>query len=310
MGKILIGTCSWTDKELVSSATFYPHTSMSAEERLRFYAEQFPLVEVDSTYYALPSERTAALWAERTPPDFTFDVKAFRLFTGHWADKAAFPRDLHQEIGEVPSGKRGFYYRDVTEPVKEELWRRFRDSLVPLRAAGKLGLVLLQYPAWVFPGPQSKDLILKAKEELAADSLAVEFRHHSWLDEKHRADTLRFLRENNLTFVTVDEPQGFPSSMPPVAVATSDTAYVRFHGRNAATWQAKAESSASRFDWYYTSAEMGEWVPKIRELQAEARTVHALMNTNRGDQGPANARLLASLLQVPLGADHQDLFHP
>jgi uncharacterized protein YecE (DUF72 family) len=308
VGKVLVGTCSWTDKELISSAHFYPHSSMSAEERLRFYAGTFPLVEVDSTYYALPNERTASLWADRTPASFTFDVKAFRLFTGHWADKTAFPRDLQNEVGEVPAGKRGFYYRDVAEPVKSELWRRFRDSLTPLRATGKLGLVLLQYPAWVFPGPQSKDLILKAKEELPADSLAVEFRHHSWLDEKHRADTLRFLRDNNLTFVAVDEPQGFSSSMPPLAVATSDTAYVRFHGRNAATWEAKSESSAIRFDWYYTSEEMDEWVPKIRELQAETKAVHALMNTNRADQGPVNARLLAGLLQIPLASDHPAMF--
>ena len=303
MGKVLIGTCSWTDKELVASGKFYPHASMSAEERLRFYSDNFPLVEVDSTYYALPNERTAALWAERTPRDFTFDVKAFRLFTGHWADKAAFPRDLQSEIGEVPQGKRGFYYKDVPDSIQTELWRRFRASLTPLREAGKLGLVLMQYPSWVFPGTASKDLILQAKEQLPDDRLAIEFRHRSWVDEKHRDDTLRFLRDNDLAFVSVDEPQGFASSLPPLAVATTDLAYVRFHGRNAATWEGKAASSAMRFDWYYTSEEMGEWVPRIRDLQAQTREVHALMNTNRGDQGPANARLLARLLQIPLGQE-------
>jgi uncharacterized protein YecE (DUF72 family) len=168
--------------------------------------------------------------------------------------------------------------------------------------------VLMQYPAWVFPGTQSKDLILKAKEELPEDRLAVEFRHHSWLDDKHREDTLRFLRDNNLAFVCVDEPQGFASSVPPLAVATADTAYVRFHGRNTATWEAKATSSAIRFDWYYTPEEMAEWVPKVRELQAATRTVHALMNTNRSDQGPTNARLLAGLMQIPLGQENPTLW--
>ncbi|MHB1133303.1 MAG: DUF72 domain-containing protein [Chloroflexota bacterium] len=306
MGKVLVGTCSWTDKELIGSGTFYPTPSLSAEERLRFYAEQFPLVEVDSTYYALPNERTAWLWSERTPPEFTFDVKAFRLFTGHWAEPSAFPKDLQQEVGQSPEGKRGFYYRDVPEPVQNELWGRFRSALEPLRAAGKLGLVLMQYPTWITPGKQAQDLILKGKEMLPGDLLAVEFRHHAWLDEKHREDTLRFLRDNDLTFVSVDEPQGFTSSVPPLAEATSDVAYVRFHGRNQATWELKGQASAARFDWYYTPEEMAEWVPKIAALQSQTTAVHALMNTNRGDQGPVNARLLANLLQLPLGGAQPD----
>lgn len=308
MGEVMVGICSWTDKQLVASGKFYPHTSMSTEERLRFYSAVFPLVEVDSTYYALANERTAALWVERTPDGFTFDVKAFRLFTGHWADTAAFPRDLRKEIGEVPQGKRGFYYKDVPEPVQSELWRRFRSSLTPLRVAGKLGLVLMQYPSWVFPGTQSQDLILKAKEELPEDRLAVEFRHRSWVDDKHRAETLRFLRDNGLAFVCVDEPQDFASSLPPLAAVTADTAYIRFHGRNVATWEAKAASSGIRFDWYYTAEELAEWLPKVRDLQAATRAVHALINTNRGDQGPANARLLAGLLQIPLGPENPSLW--
>lgn len=302
MGEVLLGTCSWTDKELIDAGTFYPDPKLSAEDRLRYYASVFPLVEVDSTYYALPSERTSALWADRTPPGFIFDVKAFRLFTGHWAEKRAFPRDIQDELGPAPANKRGFYYKDVPAELRNELWTRFARSLEPLRAEDKMGLVLLQFPSWVRPSSATKDHILEAQSKLPGFDIAVEFRHYSWLDDKNRADTLAFLRENGLTFVAVDEPQGFASSVPPVAEATSDLAYMRFHGRNAATWEAPGGTSAERFDWYYSEEEMAEWVPRIRALQEETRAVHALMNTNRGDQGPVNARLLARLLQVPLPA--------
>ena len=300
MGEIRVGTCSWTDKELVESGKFYPTTALSAEDRLRYYASQFPLVEVDSTYYALPNPRVSALWAERTPVGFLFDVKAFRLFTGHWAEKSAFPRDLQSQLGPAPAGKRGFYYKDVPQEVVDELWRRFDDALAPLHQGGKLGLVLFQFPAWIHPSTKTKDHILEVRERMSSHNLAVEFRHHSWFADGRREETLRFLRDNNLALVSVDEPQGFASSVPPLAEATSDFAYVRFHGRNAATWEAKGISAAQRFDWYYKPEEMAEWVPRIRALQAQTTSVHALMNTNRWDQGPYNARLLASLLQLPL----------
>jgi uncharacterized protein YecE (DUF72 family) len=302
LGEVRVGTCSWTDKGLIEAGTFYPTPSLSAEERLRYYASQFPLVEVDSSYYALPNPHVTSLWAERTPDDFVFDVKAFRLHTGHWAEKSAFPRDLQKDLGPAPTDKRGWYYKDVPAEVADETWRRFAEALEPLRAAGKMGLVLLQFPAWVRPATKSLDHILLAKDKLPGYDLAVEFRHHSWLDDKHRADTLRFLRDNGLAFVSVDEPQGFASSVPPIAEATADIAYVRFHGRNQASWEASGTAASIRFDWYYTREEMGEWVPRIEALREQTRSVHALMNTNRGDQGPINARLLASLLQIPLPA--------
>jgi len=303
MGRILIGTCSWTDKSLIESGEFYPRANMTAEERLRFYALQFPLVEVDSTYYALPSPRITSLWADRTPAGFTFDIKAFRLFTGHWTEKSAFPKDMQADLPPLPASKRGYYYKDVAAEMTDEMWRRFNEALDPLANADKLGLVLFQFPQWLRPSSEVKNRVLEAQSRLPGRRLAVEFRHRSWVDEKHRSDTVHFLREHNLTFVSVDEPQGFPSSLPPLALATSDIAYVRFHGRNAATWEARASSSAERFDWYYTPEELSEWVPRIRALQAETRAVHALMNTNRGNQGPTNARLLARLLQEPLPGD-------
>lgn len=143
---ILIGTASWTDKSLVDSKLFYPPQVKSPEERLKFYASRFPLVEVDSSYYALPSERNALLWAERTPAEFVFDVKSFRLFTQHQTPPEALPPDVRVALGRLE--KRNVYYKDVPEDLREELWTRFQRAIQPLQTAGKLGVVLFQFPPW------------------------------------------------------------------------------------------------------------------------------------------------------------------
>ena len=303
MGRVLIGTASWTDPSLIKAGTFYPPEANDAESRLRHYAQHFPLVEVDSSYYALPSERTAALWAKRTPESFTFDVKAFSLFTNHPTKPAALPRDVARAIGPIPQDKKNLYYRDVPEELRDELFRRFKGALDPLRESGKMGLVLLQFPPWFSPSNDNREHIVRTAANLDPYRCSVEFRSSSWLSEKNQEGTLSFLRENNLPFVCVDEPQGFKSSVPPVAAATSDVALIRFHGRNAETWEKKGLTPSERFNWYYSEGAMGEWVPKVADLAQGAREVHALMNTNYGDQGIVNARLLQRLLgqlQFPL----------
>lgn len=296
MGRVLIGTCSWTDPQLIKAGTFYPRHATDAESRLRFYSGQFPIVEVDSSYYALPQRRTAELWAERTPQDFKFDVKAFSLFTNHPTKATALPRDIAKALGPLPECKANFYYREVPEELRGELWDRFKAALLPLKEAGKMGLVLLQFPHWFYPSRDSQEHILTCAEKLRPLPCSVEFRSASWLSEKHRSSTLSFLRDNRLPFVCVDEPQGFKSSVPPVVAVTGDVALVRFHGRNADTWEKKGVTPSERFNWYYSEAEMREWVPRIQEMASQAREVHALMNTNHGDQGIVNARLLSRLL--------------
>jgi uncharacterized protein YecE (DUF72 family) len=181
MGQILVGTASWTDKTLIESGRFYPRAATSAEERLRYYATQFPLVEVDSTYYALPAERTAELWAERTPPGFVFNVKAFRLFTGHAAQRSALPADLR-------GAKDRVYYRDLDDSARRELWQRFRAGLEPLVRAGKLGAVLLQFAPWFVFGRERLAHIAHCARMLEGLPLAVELRNKSWFGEKRAAE--------------------------------------------------------------------------------------------------------------------------
>jgi uncharacterized protein YecE (DUF72 family) len=296
MGRIRIGTCSWTDRSLSRSGAFYPPSVGTAEARLAYYASQFDIVEVDSSYYSMPSRRNSTLWAERSPEDFLFDMKAFRLFTQHPTPPQAIPADIRGVLPQSLRAKERLYFRDLPKELLQELWARFEDALMPLDSTGKLGIVLFQFPPWFHPGVPQMDHILTCKEQLASHRLAVEFRNNLWLSEQDREATLSFLREHGLAFVCVDEPQGFKSSVPPIAATTADVGIVRFHGRKAETWEKKNVSPTERFDYYYSDGELSPWAGRIKDCAAGVTDVHVLFNTNNGDQGVANARLMAKLL--------------
>ena len=297
MGKILVGTCSWTDPTLIESGRFYPAWARSAEARLQYYAAQFGLVEVDSTYYALPNERTSRLWVERTGNGFIFDIKAFRLFTQHPTPMAALPRDIREAMPPQPRGKANIYHRDMPPELVNELWSRFGQALLPLDSAGKLGVVLFQFPPWFYPGAEQRDYILSCQERLPQYRIAIEFRHNSWVNEKNMDRTMGFLRDNNLPLVCVDEPQGFKSSVPPVVEATSDIGLVRFHGRNCEMWEKKGASVAERFNYLYTEDELQEWVPRIKQLASVTRQLHVLFNNCYQDKAVVNARQVAFVIE-------------
>lgn len=293
--RILVGTCSWADKTLVDCRCFYPETVRSPEQRLRYYASHFPIVEVDSTYYGLPNERTAGAWVERTPPEFTFDIKAFRLFTLHPTGPEALPKEIRESLPAPGRGGR-YYYRDLPEEARAEIWSRFASALLPLDSAGKLGTILFQFPSWFLPGGDSKDHILEAQARLPQYRLAVEFRNGRWLSDTGAERTLRFLADHKIAYVCVDEPQGFPSSVPPVTEATSDLAVVRFHGRNAAAWETRVASAAERFDYLYSDDELAEWIPRVEALAERTREIHVLMNNCYEDKAVRGAKRIRELL--------------
>jgi len=298
VGRILIGTASWTDPTLVKEGNFYPPDAKSAEARLRFYAEQFPIVEVDSTYYFPPSEKNSVLWIERTPKDFTFNVKAYSLLTNHPTKRESLYKDLLSEVPEEVAAKPNLYRAQLPDAVVDEVWQRFHDALMPLHSAGKLGAVLFQFPQWFVIGRRNKDYILESAERLKDFRIAVEFRHKSWLEERNAEETLSFLEEHDLPFVAVDMPQGFDSSVPPIAAATAkDLAMVRFHGRDPEVWAKRNVSASERFRYDYSKAELQEWVPKIREVSEQARETHVLMNNCYRDYAVNSARQLGDLLE-------------
>jgi uncharacterized protein YecE (DUF72 family) len=278
---IRVGVCSWADETLTK--VWYPKGIRSGEERLRYYAERFDVVEANSTYYRLPDPNLVEKWVERTPPGFTMHVKAFGVMTRHPVKLDQLPTDLR----DVPTDARGRVDRPPRE-YRAEVFRRFHEALEPLRSAGKLGAILMQFPSYVVYKPVSLEYLEWSQEQLAGDEMLVEFRHASWLAEENRADTLRFLADHGMTYVTVDAPQtGGKNVLPTVVAATSETAYVRFHGRNAETWNKRTGSAAERFDYLYSEDELGEWVPHLRELAGEAQTVYAMFNNNGRSATPS-----------------------
>jgi uncharacterized protein YecE (DUF72 family) len=294
-GSVRVGTASWTDPTLIKSG-WYPKGATSAEARLRHYASQFPIVEVDATYYYLPREDQAGLWVERTPPDFVFNVKAFSLLTGHPTRRKALPEELLEEVAPEHRDKQRFYASHLSPDGVAEVWRRFRDALLPLDSAGKLGAVLLQFPEWFTPRRSSREELRAVRDRLPGYQVCVEFRNATWMaTDRDRERTLELLEELRLPLVCVDMPQGFRSSMPAVAEATTpELAVVRFHGRDPKAWQQKTVSE--RFRYHYQEQELQEWVPKVQHLAEGAREVHVLMNNCYSDYAVTNARQLMDLL--------------
>jgi uncharacterized protein YecE (DUF72 family) len=295
--EVRIGTASWTDPTLIKSGRFYPPGTNTAEARLRFYASQFPIVEVDSSYYYLPREEQAGLWVERTPPDFVFNIKAFSLLTGHPTQRKAIPPDLEDEIDPEHRDAQRVYRNHLSSRALDELWKRFHDALLPLDSAGKLGAVLMQYPEWFTPKHDNREELRQLRERLPGYQLCVEFRNRAWLEERDREHTLETLAQEGLALVCVDMPQGFRSSLPPLAEVTApELAVARFHGRDPEAWKHKGPTATPRFRYLYKEQELREWVPRIEHLAEGARNVHVLMNNCYEDYAVRNARDLAGLL--------------
>ena len=296
-GEVRFGTASWTDPTMTAPGVFYPEGATSAEERLRFYASQYPVVEVDATYYALPSKKTSEAWVARTPNDFVFDIKAHALMTGQPTEVSRLPKAIREELPAEHKDKKRIYRKDLPDDLLNGVYAQFREALEPLVAAGKLGAVFIQFPRWVFPSNEARELILATRERLDLP-IAVEFRHGSWFNEKNAERTVRFLQEHKIPYVAVDEPQGFKSSVPPVVVQTStDLAVFRFHGRNQENWEKKDITPAERFRYLYDQDELADWTSKIAAVAKDSKETHVIYNNCFSNYGTTNAREAARLLE-------------
>lgn len=271
MTAIRVGTCAWGDHE-----EYYPK-GLPPAERLGYYARHFPIVEVDSSFYHLQPAKFYASWAAKTPPGFVFNVKAYGAMTRHHRE----PRPGEEDVGEV--------------------FKRFDYSVQPLREAGKLKALHFQFPPWFTRSDESLEYVQYCREFFRNDIVAVEFRHVSWFLGANRDETLKDLRRLQAVNVVCDEPQVGSGTVPTVVAVTDPRlAIVRFHGRNAKTWYIKAETTAQRFDYLYSPAELQEWVAPVQQLAAEAEEVHALMNNNRANYAVRNALDLMTLLDLPV----------
>jgi len=296
---IRVGTASWTDKTLIESGWYPPEVARSSEGRLRYYAERFDTVEVDSTYYALPRREVAETWVARTPPGFFFHVKAFSAFTGHGVEARALPRDLRallydpERSGRVPQ-------RELPKELVEEAWTRFFYALEPLKKAGKLGYLLFQLAPWVRATPRSFAFLEHLAERTQGHWTAVEFRHPSWYAAWSRVRPI--LEAQGLIHVCVDAP-AHPEAVPRVLEATHpEVAVLRCHGRNAETWKGPHRAAYERFNWRYSNEELKDLAQAARVLETQAKNVFVIFNNNYGTQGvDAAAELKCFLGQLPHG---------
>ena len=299
---IRVGTCSWADDSL--SALWYPDWANSAEGRLRYYAERFDTVELNASFYALPTAETAAAWARRTPDGFIFHAKAFAMMTRHPVRAEQLPPDLRDLFDYDERGR-------VSHPSREqraEVFDRFLHAVDPLREAGRLGGILMQMPPYMVRKPESFEYLEWARGQLRDHRMLVEFRHRSWLEPEVAAKTLSFLESIDATYVMVDAPRTDARNVAPTVIAqTGDEAYLRLHGRNAATWNRRGGSASERFDYLYSDEELAEWVGPLREVSEQAEQAYAFFNNNatspdghggRMAQAAANAKALQQLLQA------------
>ncbi len=271
MSQLLIGTSAWSDHD-----PFYPPGLKSAEQ-LPYYSRFFPIVEVNMTYYRIPTRKMVENWVSRTPDHFIFDVKP--------------PREL-TSTPETPRGEAPVPDADVASA--------FADAIEPLAESGKLGAVTFQFPPSYRNTEEHQEYIRLLPELMPGMLISVEFRRRDWLDEEHAAETLQLLQETGLSYTMADEPQMGSGSVPPVyAVTNPKLSIIRFHGRNYETWYKFTGSSRDRFNWEYKTEELQEWSEKIRSAREAADSIHIFFNTNYGDQGPLNAFKLMDMLEVP-----------
>lgn len=294
---IRVGTAGWTDPTLIKCGRFYPRGTSSAADRLIYYAAQFNVVEVDSSYYHLPAAKNCMAWVERTPPDFRINLKAFAAMTTHPFEASALPPELRSELPEASKERQRLAPEDLPSPIKAEIWQRFTEAISPINEAGKLGYVLLQFPKWFFFSRESLHYLETCRGLLPDMQLAIEFRQSSWFDDRHRQETLKFLREHELVNVAVDEPQGLPNSVPLVAEATTGRLGVlRLHGRKTADWNRPGATVHERFGYKYDKTELKGLVPVAKLLKQQARELHVIFNNCYEDNAAANATQMKELL--------------
>jgi uncharacterized protein YecE (DUF72 family) len=300
VGRVRVGISSWADPALIEEGSFYPKKSMSAEARLRYYAGVFDTVEVNSSYYAIPDPLNARRWAERTPPGFTFHVKAYALMTGHHPRPQTLPADVQRWLPvNARRTRRDEIVADAFPPeALDAAFRLFHAALTPLAEAGKLGYVLFQFAPWVRFSAARLDEIAALPARLPGFTIAVEFRDRSWFPE-HAAEALAALTAARVAHVVVDAPQTV-NAVPLVRAVTAPTAVLRLHGRHAEGWMRQLRGGEptvrEKYDYLYSQEELRRLLPDVEALAREAEDVFISFNNNNRDYPVRNALMMRRLL--------------
>lgn len=296
-GPFRFGTAGWADPALSRGELFYPKQVRTPETRLRYYAQHFPIIEVDATFYAVLTRETVARWVEWTPEGFAFDVKAHPIFSGHPLDVARLPSELARLIPKAVAAQSRVYPDALPAELRGELEQRFFSSLEPLLVSGRLKSVLLQFPPWFEATRGSARYLERLRERYPSAPFTVEFRHKSWLETERRERVMALLRAQRFPYVVVDEPDVQRAGVPPLPlVSSTELAVVRFHGQNAEAWHGPRASLAARFNYLYSHAELSAWTERLRVLADQCAEVHAVFTNGRRNYAILNAKGLCALL--------------
>jgi uncharacterized protein YecE (DUF72 family) len=288
-----VGTASWSDPGFVEK--WYPK-KMQAADRLGWYARHFEMVEVNSTFYSVPDGRMVERWSAATPVQFTFDVKLHQLFSFHSTPAKLLPPDLQRRAEIDGKGK-----VQPTRALQETMMENFLRSMSILRAAGKLGVLLLQLSPAFSPRRHELDELLLVIEMLRDYELAIEFRNRNWVVGERLGSTIAFLRKHRATFVNVDAPMAehfmiMPSDLD--EITNPHLTYLRLHGRNARGYLT-GKTVAARFDYDYSAEEVFDVAERAKSLARGADEVHIVFNNNNLDYAPrAGLRLRKALGQL------------
>jgi len=258
-------------------------------------SRRFRVVEADAGLEIL-TDRVVGPWVDRTAEGAIVDVRVHRLLTHHPVPIEAVSAEIRDLLPPSTRSRRQLYADDLPDRALELALDRMLAAVRPLHEFGKLGALVFPFPSYVVPGAKAHDYFAWLRERAGDLPIAVELRSRTWVDGAHRDATMAFLTEHRLGYVCVDVPPGYPTSLPPLAVATTDTAYVRFHGRNADAWERSADTGEDRFRHDYRRGDLEPWAARLGKLAAAAKSVHVVFTTGRGEEAARDARLLVKVL--------------
>lgn len=286
--KVLVGTASWTDPGFI--ADWYPK-AVPASRRLQWYACHFNLVELNSSFYAIPKQSSVEKWCRETPPGFVFDVKLHKLLSRHSTDIKLLPPELRNKA-KATKGK-----VELTPAIEKAVAKRFLQEIEPFSECGKLGALLLQLSPSFRPRTHKLDELDDLFEVLEGYPVAVELRNADWVSTKYHDDTTKYFRKHNLTFVSVDAPDAEHFMiMPGTDVVTNPKlAYMRLHGRNASGY-IRGRTVAERFNYQYSPKELNQIANRVSDLAEEAREIHVVYNNNASNYAPKAAEKTKEIL--------------
>jgi uncharacterized protein YecE (DUF72 family) len=253
------------------------------------------LLEVDASSEPL-TERIVGPWVDRTPENVVLDVRAHRLLTHHGAPMESIWPEVRDTLTPALRERRQLYADDLPARSLDAALDRFLASIASVREFGKLGHVVFPFPSYFTPGTRARDYLEWLRGRSGDLPIAIELRHKDWVASKQRDATMAFLAEHQLAYVCVDVPSGFDSSQPPLSVATTDTAFVRFHGRNSGAWERGADTGDDRFSYDYKDADLEPWKARLEKLAGAAKSVHVVFSGRTTEAATRNARLLVRVL--------------